>query len=463
MKTEQERRRIPRRYMALCLVALLLLCACAENRTLEESLESGTITVITCNNAHCYYTYRDQEMGLEYDLAKAFAGFLGVKLKLAVAKSTDQLLRAIDKGKGDVGAASMAITPSRSERADFSRGYLTVKQVVVTQRKNTRIKRVEDLAGKTVHVIPGSAHDDSLTALKRGGLDVKIVRNRTLSVEGLIKAVARGEIEITVADSHVALLNRRYYPDVRIAFSLGEPKSIGWAVKKGEKALLERINAFFETIREDGTFDDIYNRYHAYVERFDHLDIKRFLERTQTHLPQYEKPIKSAAQQHGIDWRLIAALIYQESQFNPWARSFAGARGLMQLTEATAEEMGVKNRLNPQESILGGVGYLKQLHDLYDAADEPDRTLIALAAYNVGKAHIIDARELAKKKNLDPDKWSSLEKTLPLLCQPQYYNKSRYGFCSGTQPVSHVQQILTYYDILKREAIEYTDVEEISG
>jgi membrane-bound lytic murein transglycosylase F len=230
---------------------------------------------------------------------------------------------------------------------------------------------------------------------------------------------------------------------------------LGWAVKKDERALLSKINEFFETIQENGTFEDIYNRYYAYAERFDHLDIKRFQERIESRLPRYEKTIKQAADLYGFDWRLIAALIYQESQFNPWAKSFSGVRGLMQLTLPTAQEMGVNNRLNPKESIMGGARYLKQLHDLYDKAPEPDRTLVALAAYNVGKGHILDARTLASNMNLDPNKWSSLKKTLPLLRQRKYYKKSQFGYCRGREPVFHVHNILSYYDILKREAIEY--------
>jgi membrane-bound lytic murein transglycosylase F len=235
---------------------------------------------------------------------------------------------------------------------------------------------------------------------------------------------------------------------------------LGWAVRKREKALLKKINEFFETIKQDGTFDDIYNRYYAYLESFDHLDIKRFHQRVETRLPKYKKTIQEAAALYGFDWRLIAALVYQESQFNPWAKSFSGVRGLMQLTLPTAQEMGIQNRLNPQESIMGGVRYFKQLHDLYDKAPEPDRTLIALAAYNVGKGHILDARRIASRKNLDPNKWSSLEKTLPLLSKPRHYKKSRFGYCRGREPVFHVQNILTYYDILKREAIEYATMDQ---
>jgi membrane-bound lytic murein transglycosylase F len=456
MKPCLKRLVFPKRVLAGLLLAPLLLTACGKDRALERILATGSITVITRNNANCYYTYREQRMGFEYDLAKAFADFLEVELKVTTAGPTRQLFRSLDNGSADVAAAGITITSPKSQLVDFSSGYLPVEQMVIVPRENTRIKNVRDLAGTTIHVRRGAGYEDTLKRLVREGLDLKIKTVGNLTEE-IIQAVAEGQIEATVADSHIALLSRRYYPDVRIAFSIGQPRDLGWAVKKGEKALLEKINEFFKIIKQNGTFDTIYNRYYAFIERFDHFDIKNFFDRIETRLPQYEKPIKKAAKQYNFDWRLIAALVYQESQFNPWAKSFSGVRGLMQLTEATAEEMGVNNRLNPDESIMGGVRYLRQLHDLYDSASEPDRTLIALAAYNVGKGHIIDARELAGKKHLDPNKWSSLEKTLPLLERPEYQAQIRFGYCRGGEPVFHVKNIWTYYDILRRGAIQYVN------
>lgn len=444
-----------KKLLAFLLMGSLFLGGCGRNKALERIQKSGAITVITRNNAHCYYTYRGQHMGFEYDLAEAFAGFLGVQLKVKVSESWNQLLPSLGEGAGEVAAASITTTPSRSKLVDFSIGYLPVQQMVITHKQNTGINSIDDLEGKTVHVRRGTSYEERLRTLKQKGLNIMIKPLDNVPTEDLIQDVAEGEIEITIADSNVALLNRRYFPDIRIAFPIEKPQSLAWAVKKGERALLDKINKFFETIKKDGTFNDIYNRYYAYVETFDHLDIKKFQERIETRLPRYEKTIKKAAELYGFDWRLIAALIYQESQFNPWARSFSGVKGLMQLTVPTAQEMGIENRLNPQQSITGGVKYLKKLHNLYDKSPEPDRTLIALAAYNVGKGHILDARRLASKMNLDPNKWSSLEKTLPLLKNRRYYKKSRFGYCRGSEPVFHVRNILTYYDILKREAIQY--------
>jgi membrane-bound lytic murein transglycosylase F len=395
-------------------------------------------------------------MGFEYDLAKAFADFLGVELKINVAESWNDILPMLEKKNGHFVAASMTITPTRLQMVNFSKGYLPVQQMVITHKKNKALKSLDQLAGKTIHVRAGTSYEERLRTLVKEGLEITIKLHDNVPTEDLIDDVNQRKIEITVADSNVALLNRRYYPDIRIAFPIEKPQFLGWAVKKGERALLKKINEFFESIQQDGTFQDIYNRYYAYIEKFEHLELKKFQERIETRLPRYEKTIRQAANQYGFDWRLIAALIYQESQFRPWAKSFSGVRGLMQLTLPTARDMGVKNRLDPHESIMGGTKYLKKLYDVYDKAAHPDRTLIAVAAYNVGKGHIKDARKIAVDMQLDPNKWSSLEKTLPLLRQRKYYKKSQYGYCRGAEPVFQVRRVFTYYDILKRQAIEYT-------
>ncbi len=456
----------PKRFLVLLLASSFFLGACAKRgeekrgKALERILRTGAIAVATRNNGHCYYTYRGQEMGFEYDMAKAFAEFLGVELVVDVSKTWKQLLPSLGKEEVDVVAASMTITPSRQRSADFSKGYLPVQQMVLTHKDNKAIKGIDNLAGQTVYVRGGTSYEERLRTLKERGLDVTIKVVEDIPTEDLIAVLARGEIEVTVADSNVALLNRRYYPDIRIAFPLEKPESLGWAVKKGEKALLDKINEFLDSIQQDGTFKEMYNRYYAYVERFDHLDVSKFQERIAKRLPRYERTIKKAAEQHGFDWRLIAAVIYQESQFRARARSFSGVRGLMQLTLPTAREMGVDNRLDPRQSIMGGVKYLKKLYDAYGEARDPDRTFITLAAYNVGKGHVGDAQRIAARMKLDPNSWSSLEKTLPLLRQPKYYKASKFGYCRGAEPVFHVQRIQAYYDILKRRAVQDTRVQE---
>jgi membrane-bound lytic murein transglycosylase F len=441
------------RPLAMLFVVCLLFSSCGRDRVLKSIQKSGKITVITRNNSHCYYTYRDEDMGFEHDLAQAFADFLGVQLEIKVAESWGQMLPLLDKDQGHFVAASLTITPSRQQSVDFSKGYLPVQQMVITHKRNRDIKSLEDLSGKTIYVRAGTSYEERLQMLKRNGMNITIEAIDNIPTEELIEDVAERRIEITIADSNVALLNRRYYPDIRIAFPIEKPQSLGWAVKKGESGLRRKINAFFKKIEQDGTFQDIYNRYYAYVERFDHLDIKKFQERMKTRLSKYEGTIRQAASQHGFDWRLIAAIVYQESQFKPGAMSFSGVRGLMQLTLPTARDMGISDRLNPHESIHAGTKYLKRLLDAFEDASEPDRTILAIASYNVGKGHVRDAQEIAADMGLDPSKWSSVEKTLPLLRQQKYYKKSKYGYCRGTEPVFQVRRVLTYYDILKRQAV----------
>ena len=447
-------RRQKRRNALLIFIVLsiALSCSCAKKSALEKIREAGQITVITRNNAHCYYIYRDEPMGFEYDLAKAFSEYLGVKLKV-ITPHWERLIDMVNRGDGDFIAASLTITPSREELVDFSDEYLTIQQQAVIHKSNYEIQRLEDLVGRTIHVRRATSYEERLHELKGEGLELNIEPHVDVPTEELIRMVAEDEIEVTIADSHIALLNRRYYPDVKIAFPIEEPQSLGWAVKKGEASLQNEINMFFKEVKKDGTFAKIYEKYFANVEIFDYVDLKKYHQRLTTRLPRYKDTIKNAAQRHGFDWRLIAATVYQESHFNPRAVSYTGVRGMMQLTLATANDMGITNRLDPTQSIMGGVKYLRKLYDRYNGVKEPDRVLIALASYNVGHGHILDAQEIARQRNLNPNSWSSLEQILPLLRYPKYYRRTKNGYCRGTEAVRYVNRILTYYDILKREAI----------
>jgi membrane-bound lytic murein transglycosylase F len=438
--------------LILILLSLSILFSCTKKGDLEEIKKSGEITVITRNNAHCYYTYRDKPMGFEYDLAKAFSDYLGVSLNV-ITSHWEKLFDVVNGGGGDFIAASLTITPSREKIINFSDEYLAIQQQVVIHTSNYTIKKPEDLRGKTIHVRRGTSYEERLYELVDEGLDIIIRLHEDTPTEELIRMVAEKEIEVTIADSNIALLNRRYYPDVKIAFPIEEQQSLAWAVKKKRKGLQKAINKFLKKIKKDGTFAKLYKKYYSNVEIFDYVDLKKFHRRLETRLPKYKKMIKRAAEKHGFDWRLIAAIVYQESHFSPRARSFTGVRGMMQLTLDTAKEVGIENRLDPKQSIVGGVKYLKSLYNRYDVGKDPDRMLITLASYNVGHGHIVDAQEIAKEKNLDPNSWDSLQQILPLLRYRKYYKNTKNGYCRGTEPVRYVNRIMTYYEILKREAI----------
>lgn len=438
-------------YLVLCL-------GCTKDpvyRSLEEILNSGEIAVITRNNAHCYYLYREQAMGFEYDLAKAFADYLGVRLKVRIAEKWEGMIPDLANGSGDFIAASMTITPEREKQVLFSDGYREIQQHIIVHRNNRDLKGTEDLAGQTVHVRKGTSYQERLSALKDGGIDIRIVLHEDTPTQELISQVANQTIDVTIADSNIALLNRRYYPHIRISGIISDNQYLGWGVNPNATQLHNRINAFLKTIKDNGQFDEIYSRYYADVESFDYLDLRAFHRRIRARLPRYKEIIQKAAEKHNMDWRLIAAQIYQESHFTSTAQSHKGAYGLMQLTTTMAKSFGIKDILDPVENINAGVAHLRDLYDHFDRATRQDRLLIALAAYNIGLGHVWDARNLARERNLDPNRWSSLSETLPLLRYHKYYENLRYGYALGTEPIRYIKQIMIYYDILKHQSIEY--------
>lgn len=451
--------RTTRVLLTTALVFCLFFSACRKattSTTLDDILYGGEISVITRNNAHCYYSYRDQAMGFEYDLAKAFADYLGVRLKLVIADRWEGMIPSLTEGTGALIAASMTITPTRQKQVAFSNPYMEVQQYIVCHRNDLSINSVEDLAGKTVHIRRGTSYQERLEDLKAEGIDVRVQLHDDIPTQELIRLVAEREINLTVADSNIALMHRRYYPHTALFGPISPKEHLGWAVNRGSRRLLERINAFFEKIKENGKFDELYNRYYSDLDFFDYFDLRTYHRRIKTRLPLYKQMIQSAADENGFDWRLIAAQVYQESHFDPKAKSHAGAFGLMQLTTSTAESLNVKKILNPWENIRAGTRHLKNLYDYYDESKDPDRLFLALAAYNIGQGHVLDARNLARKMNLDPNRWSSISKTLPLLRFQKYYKNSKYGYCLGTEAVEYVRQIMIYYDILKNKGIEYS-------
>jgi membrane-bound lytic murein transglycosylase F len=437
----------------LLLAALVLAFAYGSmDRSLEKIEKRGYVTLITTNGPTTYYLYREEETGFEYDLAKAFADYLGVELKVLVAE-WDEMIPLLRRGKGDFIGAGLSISEEKKEVVSFSRPHFTIRQALITNTNDRRIKDLAELRGVTIHVRKDTSWEEKLEELVRDGHDLKIRLHDDVPTEELINWVAQGKIRVTVADSNIALLSRRYFPDIRISYALDEKVYLGWAVRRRDTKLLDAINNFLDEIETNGLYTDLYDKYYSYIDLFDYVDIKTYHRRLQTRLPRYQKVIAKTAEKFGFDWRLIAAIIYQESQFRPKARSHTGVRGLMQLTLKTARDMGVTNRLDPEKSIYGGVRYLRHLYDRHDDIQGWDRMLITLASYNVGPGHIEDARQLARQKGLNPNKWSSITEVLPLLSYKRYYKKTKHGYCRGAEPVEYVKRIVLYYDILKMQAV----------
>ncbi len=418
---------------------------------LEKILDTGKITLITKNSPICYYQYRDRYMGFEYELALAFADYLGVELNVVKAETWEEMTKILADEPGAFIGAGLHLSSAYEKKVLFSNPYMLVQPHILVRWNNSTIRSASDLAGKTVHVPMESHYTDLLESLRKNGTDLNIVTVPDADEEELIRQIADGKIEVTVADGHIALLHRRYYPRTVIREALGEEKfPLAWALRPDAEKLAKRMNAFFRTAKNNNLFSDIYNRYYAEVPDVDFDQAEHFMQVVSEHLPLYYPFILKAADEHGFDWHLIAAQIYQESHFNSQARSPAGALGLMQIIPPTGKNLNIRDFTEPQKNIAAGVRYLKELHDFFDKSEGDDRLRIALAAYNTGQGHIHDARNIARDKGLDPDKWSSLEKTLPLLQHEKYWKNALYGYCRGMEPVEYVTNIIRYSNMLSR-------------
>lgn len=440
----------------LLIIICMLVCGCEKESKISKILpfnsiiDSGKITMLTYNNANCYYQYQDEYMGFEYELGKAFADYLGVKIEVVILETWEDMLAFINKNPGSFMAAGLTVTKERQKQADFSDKYMSVEQNIIVHRDNKNINNANDLPKTVVHIRKGTAYEERLNFLKQQGINLKIELYDDLDEEEFIRRVAENEIETTIADSNIALLNRRYYPQVKISGAVTKKESLAWAVHPDAEKLLKQVNTFFKTIKKNGVYQKIYKNYYEDADYFDYADLDKFHRVIELKLPKYKDLIKQAAQKYDFDWRLIIAIIYQESHFDPDAKSGAGACGLMQITDSTAKKLGHTDIFNPEINIQAGVELLETLFALYDRAEGNDRLNLALAAYNIGQGHVLDARNLAELMNLNPNLWSSISKTLPLLMKRKYYKKSLYGYCRGIEPVEYVRKVLIYYDILKQ-------------
>lgn len=442
------------------LAFFILLSVLIHNREFDSDLtrmerikKNGVLRLITTNSINTYYYYDGKPTGFEYDLALEFARFLNVDLDI-ITPGWNNMFSYLDQGKGDLIAAGLAITKERLEKVNFSIPYMTIRQHIVHHKLVFGPKNIEDLTFRTLHVRRGTSYQSRLAEIKKTGVDFNYILHDNIPTEELIRMVYAREIRFTVADNNIAYLNQRYYPDIRIGIALQEKESLAWAVNKEDSEMLEQMNKFFLYANETGILKQISDKYYSNIEDTDPFDLKRFHLRIKTRLPRYKKIIMDESANYGFDWRLVAAVIYQESHFNPNARSFTNVRGLMQVTTVTAEEMGIENRLKPEQSVKAGIKYLDKMVKKFNYLENDyESTLFALASYNVGYGHVLDAIQIAKEKGLDETKWQNIKTTLPLLSKSKYYKKTKHGYARGWEPVQYVERILTYFDILKQKDI----------
>jgi membrane-bound lytic murein transglycosylase F len=424
-------------------------------RTLQQIRDSGELVVVTRNAPTSVYIDRNgRRTGPEYEMVEAFAEWLGVNAVYRQYVSTGAVLEALEAGAGDLAAAGLTITPERRQRLLFAPPYQRITQQVVCRRDTVQPENLRELARvDRLHVVADSSYAELLEDLAEQGYPVPPWRAVPgVGTDALLRAVWNREIDCTIADSHIAAINQRYYPELLSPMNLSREQNLAWAMPPDAHELDAAVSRWLQDYRAAGRLDDLHEKYYGFFEAFDYVDVRYLIRRTDQRFPRYREWFREAAEAHDLSFVLLAAQAYQESHWRENARSPTGVRGIMMLTRVTAEEVGVSDRLDPRQSIFGGAAYMARMKERFaDEVTEPDRTFLALAAYNVGRAHLHDAQVLARRHGLSPWRWRDIKRMLPLLSDPEYYRTLKYGYARGHEPVRYVQRIREYHHVLANE------------
>lgn len=421
-----------------------------ESTTLDSVIESGELVVLTLKGPTTYQNATSGAMGYEVDMIEAFAEQLGVEPRFVTYSNIDELIQAIEQGRGHVGAAGLTITDLRAERVSFGPAYKNVEESVICRQDGPKPTTLDELAETGLAVQAGSSYVETLERLKADHGQLKWRERNVSSAMPILVSVSEGRVDCTVADSHIGEYARRLYPDLVIPMSLSGDRPLGWIYNAKLDGMEGALGTWFSAAHASGFLETMDERWFGHLDDFDYVEVLRFVERVEDRLPEYRGYFETAAQETIFDWHLLAAQAYQESHWDADAVSPTGVRGLMMLTLPTAEELGVEDRTDPAQSVEGGARYLQRLYDrLPDGITGEDRTWFALAAYNIGMGHIYDARRLAERRGLDKNSWEDLEKVLPLLSKQQFYSTLRHGYARGYEPVRYVSKIRDYYNMLR--------------
>ena len=435
------------------------------DRDLGDIYARDTLVVLTSYTSTSYFLYRGEPMGFEFELLRAFADDQSITFVIEVVPR-DSLLYYLNAGRGDIGAARLVPVEQDTAAFAFTEALYTTNAVVV-QRDGApadtalagdapltlqarRVRRPADLAGEAVHVPDADPYAARLVELETqipGEIEVVEVDSTT---ESLIRSVAAGSIELTLAQENVAALEEETYGNLSVRPIVGAPHGVAWAVRRNAPRLRAALDEWIEDERDSERWAALYRKY--YVDR------RGYRERVETGyltaetgvLSDYDALLKAHAPGIGWDWRLLASQMYQESRFEPDARSWAGAQGLLQIMPATARELGIADVWDPEQNVAGAVRYLDWLDRHFwreRIADPTERTKFILASYNAGAGHVMDAQRLAEAEGGDPTRWADVAYWLLQKSRAEVYRRPevRHGYCRGLEPVTYVSRILERY------------------
>jgi membrane-bound lytic murein transglycosylase F len=439
--------------VVLAMLTTLLLATCSQPvPLLDRILVDGELRVVTRNSPDAYYLGSHGPQGPAYELSSRFAENLGVPLRLYTVRTRDAAIEEVAAGRAHIAAAGLSTGIELPGGAHFGPGYQRVREHLIYRRRTSRPRSIVEAARGQIEVAAGSAHQRTLEDLRLRSPDLTWIERSDTDTEEILADVSAGKVQYTIATSTEFALNRSVHPELEIALDLSPERALAWVVNTGgyDSTLLDRVNSFFVFARREGLIATLLDRYYGKDDRFDYLFSRNFIQHVESRLPLYAGWFQEAAQQQELDWRLLAAMGYQESKWDPAAASFTGARGLMQMTEQTAAMMRAGNRDDARSSIFGGARYLAKLLRLMPRRiPEPDRTWLAVAAYNVGLGHLEDARILAQQSGKNPDRWDEVRNFLPLLSQERWYTQTKRGYARGWEPVRYVDNVQSYLNILQ--------------
>jgi membrane-bound lytic murein transglycosylase F len=443
------------KYFLSCLLSsvLALFLAGCTPAPIPAPENSGELVVVTRNSPTTYYlNAKSEAVGFEHDLIMQFAAAQGWKVRFVLAETLPDLFEFMNKGQAHIAAAGLSATEERRKSQRFGPTYGQVKEWVVCRQGGQLPQNPEGLTGLRLEVVAQSSHVESLRLLKRRQPGLAWVEMNVPNSEELLERVELGLSDCAVADSDSFDIARNFHPTLTRTFALGSSQPQAWLIgQRMGLAFSRQVMHFFQESEKSGELARLRERYFGHVQRLEEADVLGVLEKRGILLRALAPHFYKAQNETDVDWRLLAAVAYQESQWNAQAVSFTGVRGIMMLTEDTADHLGVKDRLDARESILGGARYIISLMaSLPQQIADPDRIWMALAAYNVGMGHLQDARVLAQQLGRNPNAWNDLKEVLPLLSRGKYASKLKYGYARGGEARAFVENVRIYYDILMK-------------
>jgi membrane-bound lytic murein transglycosylase F len=419
--------------------------------SLDEVMARGTLRVVSRVNPATFVLDKHGPSGIEYELARAFASHLGVELEVLPAASIGDAYAALGSGAVDIAASGLSERVRSSGKFRYSEPYLEVSQQIVYRSDTPRPETVADLVGKRVMVLAQSSSAEALHSAQQDLPGLRWMEATRVETFELLKELADGNIDYAVLKSNEFLMHQGLFPRIEVAFELAPAEQLSWAIadRRDNDRLHDAMQEFLRRFEDLGELDLLRERFFGYLPEINRNALTAFATRVDSQLPRYEKLMRRIAEEEGIDWRLLAAISYQESHWNPGAVSRTGVKGMMMLTHAAAAEVGVTDRTNLEQSLRGGARYyLKLLEKISPDIAGPDRELFALAAYNMGLSHVEDARRIASVRGADPDSWTDVEQQLPLLTKREWRAHTRHGYARGYEAASFVNRIRQYHRFL---------------